>query len=675
LQSKTILLLVIAFCISFGVAYFQYFFKVDSKKKYIAFLFILRGLATFLLLLLLINPEINQRILENEKPILSVLIDDSKSIKNFKDDKSILNFVEELKEHKELNNRFELKSYSFGEELITNDSATFIQFNTNIYKAVSGLNELYKNKIAPVVLLSDGNQTIGKDYEYFSSKQKIFPVVFGDTIAYNDVEISQLNSNKYSYLNNTFPVEILLNYSGKEKVSSKLIIKKNNKIVFTKKVSFSAEKSSPTITANLTSENVGNHFYTASIQQINNEKNIKNNSKNFAVEVIDNQTKVLVVYENLHPDLGALKKAVESNKQRKITYCQIDNFKNQINDYQLVVLFNVNNKFKSFFDEIRKEKKNYFLISGVKTDWNFVNKQDLGFQKRAVYETEFYTPIYNSAYGIFLQPDLGFSNFPPLKDYYGRVTFSSNVEALLFQQINGIETNQPLLFTVENDNQRAGVLLGEGIWKWRANSFLNSNSFSDFDSFIGNLIQYLASNKKRERLEVSIENFYLANETINVSAFYTDQNYKFDDRAAIEIQLTNTISKEYFVVPFSLLTNSYQVALENLPSGNYNYKVLVDNTTISKSGTFKITDFEIEAQFTSANTNKLGKLAINSKGKIFYKDQISSLIEQLLADKSFYTIQKEKVIKRSLINWQWLLVLIVTLFAAEWFVRKYYGKI
>ena len=675
MQLKIILLLLLSFSISFGLAYFQYFFKVDSQRKYVNLLFTIRGLAIFLLLLLLINPTIKQSVLENEKPIVSLLIDDSKSIQYFEDEKNLTDFVEQVKENSELNNKFDIQSFVFGEELELRDSLYLAASNTNIYNALLGVNELHKNKIAPIVLLTDGNQTIGKDYEYFTSKQTVYPVVFGDTVAYRDIEITQLNTNRYSYLKNTFPVEILLNYSGKESVSSRLTIQTKGKTIYTKKVSFSSKKSSQKVTANLASNTVGNHFYTVTIQPIDKEKNTKNNIKNFAVEVIDNQTKVLLVYENLHPDLGALKKAIESNKQRKTTYCQTDNFKNQINDYQLFVLFNVNNKFTYVFDEIKKRKKNYLLVTGAKTDWDFVNKQDLGFQKNIVNDTEFYRPIFNSSYETFLQADLGFSNYPPLKDFFGKVTFSNKIETLLYQQINGIETTQPLLFTLENNNQKSGVLLGEGIWKWRAASFLNSNSFSDFDNFIGNLIQYLASNKKRERLEVSIEPIYEANEKITVAAFYTDENYKFNDRATIEIQLTNKKTKAYFTIPFSLQNNSYQVVLENLPSGEYDYKVVVNESNISKSGTFKITDFEIEAQFTNANSSKLSKLANNAKGKVFYKDQVDELVAYLLSNKDFYTIQKEKNVKRNLIDWQWLMLLITLLFSIEWFVRKFYGKV
>ncbi len=119
------------------------------------------------------------------------------------------------------------------------------------------------------------------------------------------------------------------------------------------------------------------------------------------------------------------------------------------------------------------------------------------------------------------------------------------------------------------------VIFGEGIWKWRASSFLSSNSFQEFDQFIGSLVQYVSSKKKRDRLVINSENLYPANTIVNISAFYTDKNYQFDERASLEIAITNKETKKVVKLPFSLINNSYQIAIENLDSGNYIFKVSV----------------------------------------------------------------------------------------------------
>ncbi|WP_298879910.1 VWA domain-containing protein [uncultured Polaribacter sp.] len=623
----------------------------------------------------MINPTIKRNENINTKPILSVLVDNSVSIPFFNDDKNIVTLLQQIKEDEGLNDKFEIDEYSFGKNLNILDSLSFKENETNISKAIGSVNQVYNNKIAPILLLTDGNQTIGNDYEFIKSNQKVYPIVFGDTAQYKDLRISQLNVNKYSYLKNKFPVEVLLNYEGKENVSSVFSIYYKGKTAFSKRISFTSDNNSKTITTNLTSTKEGLQYYTASIKKINGEKNTKNNTKNFSVEVIDEQTKILVLTSILHPDLGALKKAIEANKQRSVEVKHIDNYSNEIKYYQLVMLYNINNKFKPVLNEIISSKVNYFLISGVKTDWNFINKKQIGISKKAINQVENYSAFYENSFLTFLQKDIGFNQFPPLQDQFGEVKIAKEHQTLLYQNINGIQTKQPLLATFEENNQKSAVLFGQGIWKWRAASFLNGNSFQDFDEFIGNLVQYLASNKKRNRLDINANTLYPANSTINISAFYTDKNYQFDARANLEITITNNNSKKVAKFPFSLINNSYQTEIENLSSGDYSYIVSVLGQNIAKKGRFKITEYQIEEEFVNANSNKLLKLADKTGGKRYYKNQFEELKKELLAEKSFYTTQKSITKEQNLIDWKWILIIAISLLTLEWFIRKYYGKI
>ncbi|MDB4199441.1 VWA domain-containing protein, partial [Polaribacter sp.] len=267
------------------------------------------------------------------------------------------------------------------------------------------------------------------------------------------------------------------------------------------------------------------------------------------------------------------------------------------------------------------------------------------------------------------------NEFSFLKDTFGAITFYKEHQDLLFQSINGLELQQPLISVLEQNKHKMAVIFGEGIWKWRASSFLSSNSFQEFDQFIGSLVQYVSSKKKRDRLVINSENLYSANTIFNISAFYTDKNYQFDERASLEIAITNTKTKKVVKLPFALINNSYQIAIENLNSGEYIYKVSVSGQDISKAGSFKITDYNIEQQFTNSNVQKLRNLAIKLGGKVFFKDEIGSLSKKLLEDKRYYIVQKPNVKEQNLIDWQWFLIFVISLFSVEWFIRKYYGKI
>lgn len=675
MQTTTILFIVLALLISVSVSYFQYFYKTKTKTKINILLFFLKTISLFLLLLLLINPIIKNTELENIKPTLSFLVDNSKSISYFEENINLKEFKTRLSSNIQLQDKFSVEAYTFGENLGILDSLVFNENNTNISQGILELNKLNKNKNTAIVLLTDGNQTIGNDYEYVNSKHKIFPVVFGDTTKYNDLKVTQVNVNKYSYIKNKFPVEVILNYDGDESVNSRFSIFSGGKTVFSKNIEFSKQETSKIITANLTSTKEGVNYYTASIQKIKDEKNTRNNTKNFSVEVIDEQSKVLILTAILHPDIGALKKAIESNKQRSVTVQNINEYNNQLNDYQLIILYQPNNTFNSLFSELKKQNTNFLLFSGAKTDWNIINKQQLGFSKKFINQTENYGAIYNDGFLTFLQKDIGFNQFQPLTDTFGEISFTKEHQNLLFQNINGLQTTQPLLSVLDQNDMKIGIIFGEGIWKWRASSFLMNNNFQEFDQFIGNFAQFISSKKKRNRLEINSENIYPANSAINITAFYTDKNYNFDARASLEISITNKTTKEVIKLPFSLVNNSYQTNLENLSSGDYSFKVTVLGQNITRYSSFKITDYIVEEQFTNANNQKLQVLANKTGGKLYYKTQMNSLLKDLINDKSFFTTQKSIVKEKKLIDFKWLLFFIVFFFTTEWFVRKYFGKI
>lgn len=675
MQTTTFIYILLAVLISTAVSWFLYFYKSKDKRKVNYLLFGLRFLSLFLLLLLLINPTIERKKTQNKKPVLSILIDNSLSINHFKKENEVGNIVKKIKKHKALNDKFDVQFFSFGEQVQVLDSLSFNSPQTNIYKGLNGVEALYKNRVNPIVLISDGNQTSGNAYEYFDTNKNVFPVVIGDTITQSDLKIEQLNVNKYSYLKNKFPVEVRVLYQGNASVKSQFMLQYKGKTIFRQQLSFSKENPVETVVTTITSTDEGIQYYTATITALTDEKNTENNRKMFSVEVLKEQTDILLLTSILHPDLGVIKKSIETNKQRSVKIENIDNYRGQIEDYQLVILYQPNIKFKSVFERVNVLKSNYFVISGAQTNWNFLNEMQSNYSKKSIQQSEDYGAIFNRGFLTFGQKDISFNTFPPLKDAFGQVTMNSKFDALMYQNIGGIETKTPLFATFENGDQKSGVLFGEGIWKWRAASFIRSNSFQDFDGFLSNTIQYLASNQKRERLSLQYKNIYPANASISLAAFYVDKNYQFDGRAQLSVKVKNTDTDVSQNVSFSLQSNSFSAVLEDLPAGNYEFTVSVAQQSVEKSGKFKITNYQIEKQFNKANVEGLSAIAEKTSGKMYFNSGDNDLINDLLTDKRYVTVQSVITKKESLIEWQLLLILAIVSFSVEWFIRKYYGKL
>lgn len=673
MNSTTILLLLLSIAVAAGLSFYQYLFKAKNRSRTTLFLAFLRFFSIFGLLLLLINPIITRKTVETVKTPLPVIIDNSASITDLKADKSAKEVFQKLTENRDLADKFDVQAYQFDADFLPADTIDFKGSQSNIDVVAKNLKNIYKNQHFPTVLISDGNQTSGEDYVFgFNPDNKVYPLVVGDTVTYLDLRVSQLNVNKYAFHKNKYPVEVFLNYAGTKSINTTFKITQGNNVLSEQTVAFSPSKKSATINVLLPADKVGLQILRAVISSKEQEKNTYNNVKNFAVEVIDQKTEVALVSSISHPDLGAIKRGIETNAQRKVTILK-PNQVNSLTNYNVLILYQPNGEFKSIFDQNENAKINTWIITGNDTDYGFLNQNQDNYSFKMSGQKEDYLASFDSQFNLFALDNIGFEQFPPLENPFGAITASGNANILLTSTIRNIPTNQPLLAFTENQGKRSAFLFGENIWKWRANSYVNKKSFTDFDIFLDKTIQYLASNNARKSLVVNHERFYNSGEGIEITAQYFNKNYELDEKARLTISVTNSKTKQVKHYDLLRTSNAFKVNLDGLAAGNYSFTVKELNSNSVYSSSFEVLDFDIEKQFVNPDWNKLNQLANQTKGKAYLANQADILIKQLLADDSYKAVQKTLVKKSPIIDWIWLLVLIAISLASEWFIRKYNG--
>ncbi|QBN17550.1 hypothetical protein [Flavobacterium nackdongense] len=675
MATNTILLLLLSLLIAGGLSFFQYLYKAKTKSKLNLVLAFLRFLSIFGILLLLINPIMSRKTLETIKTPLPIVVDNSSSIVDLKSKETALQLYKKLVQNKDLQDKFELQSYQFDNEFQQSETFDFKGTQTNVDDAAKSLKNIYKNISFPIVLITDGNQTSGNDYVYsFDANNKVYPVVVGDTTKFLDLKVNQLNVNKYAFHKNKFPVEVFLSYSGNKSVNADFRISQGNSILSKQTVSFSPSKKSVLVNVLLPADKVGLQVFKATISSNQIEKNSYNNTKNFAVEIIDQKTNIAIVSTINHPDIGALKRAIESNAQRKVTIFKPSAI-NSLQDYNILILYQPTNEFKLVFDKNKLAGINSFIVTGNNTDFNFLNQQQSNLIFKMSGQKEDYLAGFNSQFNLFSIDNLGFENFPPLQNPFGTITTKGSVSTLLSSKIRNIETNSPLLSFAENQGKRSAFLLGENSWKWRMQTHVDHQSFEKFDVFVDKIIQFLASNDSKKSLIVNHESFYNSGETIEITASYFNKNYEFDEKARLTISVTNAKTKQSKNYDLLKGNSAFKVNLDGLSAGTYNFIVKELNSRISHSGHFEILDFDIEKQFVNPDVEKLNQLATQTKGKLFYPNQVDILFKTLLENEDYKAIQKEVITKTPLIDWVWLLVLMAISLASEWFLRKYNGML
>ncbi|WP_188051009.1 hypothetical protein [Flavobacterium sp. GP15] len=673
MTTTAILLLLVSLLIASGLSYFQYIYKAKNKSKVNLFLAFLRFLTIFSIFLLLINPIITKNRLDIVKTPLPVVIDNSSSISFLNVNKEVEQLYKKIISNKDIQEKFEVQSYQFSEDFEPSDKFTFKGTQTNIDVVAKNLKSIYKNTNYPTILISDGNQTSGNDYVYsFGTENKVYPIIVGDTTTFLDIKINQLNVNKYAFHKNKFPVEAFLSYSGTKNITADFVISQGNLILSKQRISFTTYKKTATVSVLLPADKIGIQVFKATITSLEKEKNTYNNTKNFAVEVIDQKTNIAIVSAISHPDLGALKRAIETNAQRKVTILKPNDIKS-LQDYNVLILYQPNTEFKALFENNKVAGINTFIITGNSTDFNFLNQQQNNLNFKMSGQKEDYLSVFNPQFNLFAIDNIGFENLPPLQNAFGSVTVNGSLSVLLSSKIRTIDTNSPLLAFAENQSKRSAYLLGENSWKWRLQSHINNQSFEKYDVFIDKIIQFLATSTGKKSLVVEHERFYNFGEAIEITAQYFNKNYEFDEKARLTIAVTNTKTKQ--TKSFDLLksNNYYKVNLDGLKAGNYSFNVKELNSNSTYSSNFEILDFDIEKQFVNPDIEKMSQLALQTQANEYYPDQVDTLIKVLLENKEYKAIQKNNSTKTQLIDWVWLLIFILILLITEWFTRKYNG--
>ncbi|TAI48738.1 VWA domain-containing protein [Flagellimonas allohymeniacidonis] len=677
MEIRTALLILLSASAAFTIVFYQYFYRNPKKGSLKTILAGLRFVALFCAFLLLVNPKLVKNEYFLEKANLIFLVDDSASMQQSNKSEEALKALQVLESNEQLADRFNVLKFGFGGQLLSADSLTFSQTNTDVSDALSKTNELFVNTNNAILLFSDGNQTLGRDYEFLDLQNnlQVNSLVVGDTTSYEDISIEQVNTNTYAFLRNKFPVEFTVKYKGNQQVRKLLTLTLDGKRVYQERISLDGNANNQVINALVEAETVGLKSLILNVEPLENERNTANNRKEVGLEVIDEKTNVTIITDFLHPDVGALRKSIESNEQRKVAIEKPSVDSRVLEETDVFILYQPNSRFKEIYDYLENNAVNFLTITGTKTDWRFLNQVQQSVFKESFNQSEEVIPVMNNSFSTFGLGTFSVEGYPPLLSNLGDVEIKKENETILFQRIRGVDLDKPLFSLITEDSGKEAILFGENIWRWRASAYRDQQNFNDFDDFIGKMMLYLTSSARKSRLELEYKSVYEGTGSAAIRALYFDKSFNFNPKGTITAIVKGRDSDFGRETPLLLKGSYYECDLSDLEPGTYDFTVTVREENISRSGVFRILDFNAENQMLPSNHKKLKRLADKTGGALYFPGDLEVAINDLMDSKQFVPIQKSKQNVVSLIDFKILLGLIILSLALEWFIRKYNGLI
>jgi len=375
----------ILLCIALGLAFalFTYFRYQTLSIKQKTILSVLRGVLTFLVAYLLLNPLIKTITKDVIKPKVVLVLDNSKSMLQCGEKalKEVFSGVLALKESL-LEKGFELELRSLSEEGLDDiNNAKIGLSKTNLSAVLADLKNNYDGQnLSDVILISDGIINDGTSPTFQKYPFNIHTVGFGDTTVKKDIFISGIAANKLAYLGNKFTVNVdVSSFLLAGKATSLSIKDGSGKVLVQKPLNISKNEDFQTLSFELLAEKVGKQRYVAELKTVEGEFSLKNNVREFVVEVINGKEKILLLAFAPHPDLKAFKSIIEKNDLFELqTQILQSTDPSQIgkDPFDILILHQVPDAYGSstgIVSTLLSKKKPTFFVVGSKTNISSFN--------------------------------------------------------------------------------------------------------------------------------------------------------------------------------------------------------------------------------------------------------------------------------------------------------------
>lgn len=639
-----------------------------------------------LLCFFLLSPLLRLHLNRNQDPIIVLFQDNSQSL--VMGANSLLMkgaYLEDLALLRSgLQQNFQLHTYSFGERVLQTDSFDFSDRITDISQVFATLESHYSNRnLGAIILASDGIYNRGQNPRFLTVPgfTPIYTLALGDTVARRDLVINRLNHNRITYHNNLFPLEIVVEARQASGLNSRVKIEHEGRVVWEQRISFNSDQYFQTLAVQLEATDVGIKRYSVTIDPIEGEISTANNRQDFFIEVIDSRQKVLLLAHAPHPDLGALRMALEDNHNYEAKVSLLRDFSGSLEEYNVIVWHQLPSQTQAAAQLIGQATRlnlPQLFILGAQSNLQAFNRLQTGLQiaQRTQGFNDARADI-NPQFTLFQPTDeinRVLPQLPPLQTHFASYTLSPAAQVFAYQRIGNITTTFPLVVFSETAERKTGIITGEGLWRWRLGNFAREENHQAFNDWVSRIIQYLSVVEDKSFFRVFTRAFIYENEPALFTAELYNRSYELVNEPEVNLRITHPEGVNFDYV-FRQAGNAYSLNAGAFPAGEYRYTASVNfgGEDFTASGLFTVSPLNIEAVNTVADHNLLFQLAENSGGRMFYPDQMNELVKEITERDDIRPIIYTQYEFEDLINLRWIFFLLLLMLSVEWFVRKYSG--
>ena len=658
----------------------------EISKKWRITLTTLRALSLFLIGLLLIGIIFQAFNYRTEKPVLVIGVDTSSSMKNYKDSLKIKGQINQLiaKATETLGEKFDIVAYEFGSELKSLDTVRFPQKKTDLAASFEQLYADYYNRnLGAVLFVSDGNFNQGNNPVYSAKKLIMTPIYslgVGDTIYKRDHFVKNVAVNDVAFINNQFPVVIDIEGNKMGKTGANVTVELGGKIIASQRIQYEDGVSDfKQVTFLINATNIGFQQYTVRVDKQQNEYNYENNVRSFYVEVIDSRSKILIISDAPHPDIAALKSVFDTDQNLEVVFSSSSEWDRKLINVDLIVWHEAGRSCpKEVRDALLKNPISKLFIVGPNSDKNNVTALEIGLNVPNGNQTDDVEGVINTGFQQFeISEDVkkAMKYYPPLKSKFGQFSTSNGIDILSYQRIGAIQKKDAQIFFGKTNQYKYGVIYGEGLWRWKMAEYARSEGTNAFNELFSKTAQYLLVKQNSSPLRITLPKKFNGEENVIVNATFLNESLEPITTPTINFNLISE-DKKVSKLQFGAVGKGYKLDLGQLPAGKYSWSASTkfNGKSYEKNGVFIVESQSIEQLDTRANHALMNQLATVTKGKFRRLDDFQKSINELKDRKDLTSIAYQESTFNDLIEYLWILILLLLLLGTEWFLRRWLGS-
>ncbi|NEQ48721.1 MAG: hypothetical protein F6K11_01120 [Leptolyngbya sp. SIO3F4] len=671
-----------------GVLYYRSRANRTFSKTLIRILTGIRFVAVFLLALLLLNPLVRQFTEEVEEPLVVFAQDLSSSLLLSEDSTDLQSvYLDQLQALEgEASGQFRFSVLGFGETVTEGVEDGFTQKYTDFSTLFRAVENRYGNtNLGALVVASDGlvNRGINPLYYSFQFPVPIYTVALGDSSVQRDALIASTRHNTIAYRGNEFPITVNVQTQGYAGQEVEVRILHRGQTVKQETRAVSGTDFSEEMTFYLSSDSLGIQRYTVEVESLPDEVTYRNNRQEVYIDILENRNRILILAGKPHPDVAALRQVLAANANNEV---EAELFANRSSDpgtFNLVIAHGMDNAdFGPVYRTLRDRGIPVLWVFTSRQDWRTINSYGTGLRFR--FPRNQALPQATQAR---INPELSLfqwseglpdrlPKWPAITGVLAEVRTSGTLTPAIWANIGEVETQRPLLAFWDENGYKQGYLWGEGLWRWRLEEYRTHEDTKFFEEIWKKSVQYLVLKEDRSRFRLEYPNQLTESMPFSLTAEFYNQSYERITDPEVNVVL-RTASDETYEYTMSRSNGSYVLDAGRLSAGDYSLEASVtfQGETFTKRGSFAVSPITVESLKTRADHLLLQALAERTGGRALTRDQLSELPEIIREQTPLQGVIHTEENLAQLLQKPWILILLLVLFSAEWFLRRYYGTV